>query len=342
MGTASSERRKRPFAGGNGPIAAPFHIPRSRAWIILIASVLLIALFDRLAVRNTWFGPAYLMLIGFAAWALGWRTAIAVTLACTGASILANDWQFYPAGEDAPVAGIAMRILAVGMIIALLDNARQSYAREWRLARTDPLTGALNRQAFFELAGTETHSRRWNILAYADLDGLKQLNDVQGHAKGDQGLVAFADHARAIIRKDDVLARIGGDEFLIYMTVEDESAGGVVAERLHETMNRATSATSSQLRCSIGVVIIPPGTRSLEQEMKLADELMYEAKDSGSALAIATLYRDGELLGVHRERLLPGPLPTIEAIDAIHPLPRRKRAEGKRARSEARIAVPGK
>lgn len=341
MGRVSSERRKHPSAGRSSHASIPFHIPPARAWTILAASIALIAIFDFLTDHHAWFGPAYLMLIGFAAWSLGWRTAIVIMLACAGASLTANGLQVYPMGEDAPIAGIAMRILAVAMIIALLNNARQSYIREWRLARTDPLTGALNRQAFFELAGAETVSCDWKILAYADLDGLKQLNDLQGHAKGDQGLVAFAEHARRMIRKHDVLARIGGDEFLIYMSVKDEAAAGTVAERLHETMNRATSATCPQLRCSVGVIIIPPGTRALESEMKFADELMYEAKEAGAALAIATLHRDDKVLGVHRERLLAGP-PPPESDDRIHPLPKRRSARSERARSETRIAVPGK
>lgn len=340
MGRVSSERRKRPFTARVSHASIPFHIPPARAWTILVASIALITLFDHLTGHTAWFGPAYLMLIGFAAWSLGWRTAIAITMACAAGSVLANGWNVFPKGEAAPFAGVAMRVLAVGMIIALLNNARQSYIREWRLARTDPLTGALNRQAFFELAGAETLSRCWKVLAYADLDGLKQLNDFQGHAKGDQGLVAFADHARAMIRRDDVLARIGGDEFLIYMNVADEAAGSMVAERLHETMNRATSLTSPQLRCSVGVILIPPGLRALESEMKLADELMYEAKEAGAALVIATLFRDGDLIGVHRERLLAGPPPP--EMDRVHPLPDRRAIRADRARSETRIAVPGK
>src|SRR3546814_20825784 len=80
----------------------------------------------------------------------------------------------------------------------------------------------------------------WSALIYADLDGLKQLNDQQGHDRGDESLKAFAGTVRRTIREGDVLARMGGDEFVIFMKLRDEEAGQAVARRLHQEIGRAS------------------------------------------------------------------------------------------------------
>ena len=275
-------------------------ISRTYAWIIVLAGTCLTGIADHVTPQETWFGPIYLLIIGSATWALGWREAIAVGLVCLGLGLSANGLSLYPFGTVAAVWNLAMRILAILMMIAALHNARRSYTREWLRARTDPLTGAFNRQAFFELAGPEHHSRAWNLLAYADLDGLKKLNDERGHEVGDQCLKDYAAHVIQAIRKDDIFARIGGDEFLAYMAVRDEAAAKAVAARLHREMNVVTSAIDDNLRCSIGVLIMPPGPRTLSQEVRIADELMYEAKSLGAALTVATAHERSGTLFVAR------------------------------------------
>jgi diguanylate cyclase (GGDEF)-like protein len=157
------------------------------------------------------------------------------------------------------------------------------------------LTGALNRQAFFESMVT-AHSRRWSLLAYLDLDGFKKLNDEFGHVAGDESLCAFATRVRKLIRDNDVFARIGGDEFLIYMDVSDEAAAKQVAVRLHLAINGVSGDAQRRIRCSIGVLILPPGMRELDTGVRLADQLMYDAKQRGGSIAVATVrIRDNHL-----------------------------------------------
>jgi len=267
----------------------PSRVSRLQAWSLVLLGTSLTALADTATGQDLWFGPLYLVAIGLAAWSLGWREAVGVGLACFAMTLGANGLSLYPYGTIAALWNLGMRIAAVLTFIVLLDHARNSYAREWRLARTDPLTGALNRQAFFELAAAPTRSRGWRMLAYADLDGLKKLNDKCGHAAGDQCLQAYVKHVRRIIRKQDIFARIGGDEFLAYMKVSDEAAAKEVASRLHLEMNTIASRIYPSLRCSVGVLIIPPGSRTIDLELRVADELMYEAKQRGAGLTVATV-----------------------------------------------------
>lgn len=285
----ASERRSSIGAALASKLTFPISMARSRAWAITILGLCIVGVSDVLSGQAVWFGPAYLMIIGFAAWSLGWREAVGTGLTCLAITLPANGFALYPYGAGVALWNLTVRVLAVLVIIALLDNARKLCERQWLLARTDPLTGALNRQAFFELADSIPYSETWCVLVYADLDGLKRLNDHEGHARGDHGLKAYSTHVKKLIRKDDVFARIGGDEFLVYLAVRDEAAGKTVATRLHQGMNEATAKISAKLRCSIGALILAPGPRTIGRELRIADELMYEAKGVGASLRVATV-----------------------------------------------------
>lgn len=329
---AAVEQRVTTLSGFAPMLSSPFHTSQQRAWKMTAFGLCLIGFADIATPPDAWFGPAYLMIIGFAAWSLGWREAFGVALTSLAVTVFANGLSFYPFGTAAALWNLTMRFVAVSLIICMLDGARRSCEREWRLARTDPLTGALNRQAFFELTGNITHSNDWCILAYADLDGLKKLNDKQGHKQGDESLQAYAHCVKKITRKDDVFARIGGDEFILYMVVRDEDAGKAVATRLHQSMNAAMADFSADLRCSIGVLILAPGDRSIDRELSAADELMYEAKGHGAALVVATARETGGSLYISRDWRLTGSfesdksaLPEPETVRKW-PLPRKTAA----------------
>jgi diguanylate cyclase (GGDEF)-like protein len=131
-------------------------------------------------------------------------------------------------------------------------------------------------------------NRGWAILAYLDLDGFKHLNDQDGHIAGDQCLKIFAERIRKLIRSKDTFARIGGDEFLIHMDIKNEAAARQVALRLQLTLNSVPTDAGRRLPCSIGLLILPPGPRQIDSEVRLADHLMYEAKQSGASIAVGT------------------------------------------------------
>jgi diguanylate cyclase (GGDEF)-like protein len=284
----AAERRVAPEAGLAQKLAWPLRLPRAQGWRLVLLGTWLTGLADLVTGLDVWFGPIYLIVIGLAAWSLGWREAVGTCVACFGITFLANDLQVYPYGGGANAWNIAVRVLAVAGLISLLHTVRTMYAREWRLSRTDPLTGALTRKAFFELTSSRTSSRGWSILLYADLDGFKALNDGLGHTAGDEYLADFVRQVAKSIRQDDVFARIGGDEFAIYLDVNDQAAAKSVAVRLHRAMNAAELAHGATVRCSVGALILQPGTRSIEQEVRLADILMYEAKGLGSSLVVGT------------------------------------------------------
>jgi diguanylate cyclase (GGDEF)-like protein len=272
-------------------------MPRRHAWAIIGAGTVLAASADAMTGTQAWFGPVYLVLIGVAAMAIGGREAFALGLGYLALSLAINGAQVYPFGSAAIVWNIAMRVVAVTFIIGLLAGLRRSYTQQWLLARTDPLTRTLNRQAFFEIVPKVARSECWSLLAYADIDGFKALNDVHGHAAGDAVLKAFADDVRRTIRQGDLIARIGGDEFVIYLQTASEADAQAVARRLHLRMNAVSRTGGGAMRCSLGVLLLPPGPVALDTELRIADTLMYQAKSEGGALVVETAqWIDGALV----------------------------------------------
>jgi diguanylate cyclase (GGDEF)-like protein len=289
------ERRNTPEPGLAEKLARPLRLSGAGAWKLVLPSLWLTGLADILTGPDVWFGPVYLVVICIAAWSLGWLEALAVAFACLALTITVNGPELYPVSAS-DGWNILVRVFAVMSMIALFHTVRQMYLREWRLSRTDVLTGALNRKAFFELTTDRRSSRGWSLLLYCDLDGFKALNDGAGHAAGDACLAHFARGVTKAIRKDDIFARVGGDEFAIYLDLKDQAAARSVASRLHAKMNEILSDTR-QVRCSMGALILAPGPRCIDAEVRAADALMYEAKGPGSALVVATAnQRDRKLV----------------------------------------------
>jgi diguanylate cyclase (GGDEF)-like protein len=276
---SSLEHRFDTFVGWTTRIS-----PAASWWMLGLATAGL-GLADAVTGEEAWLGPLYLLVICLATWTIGWRAGLLVGFASAGVSIAANGVIIYPLGSLASAWNLGMRILAIVIILILIGSVRRSYDQEWLRARSDALTGLLNKQAFLERAAIARRDGRWGILAYLDLDGLKQINDQHGHAAGDETLRSFAEGVKAIIRGTDAFARIGGDEFLLYVPVDGAAAGPALARQLHRRMNDIQGHRELPIRCSMGALLIAPGGPGISDgDIQLADRLMYEAKREGAAL----------------------------------------------------------
>lgn len=147
----------------------------------------------------------------------------------------------------------------------------------------DELTGLYNRRGFRHIAEQQMHLAGRNhqhlCLVYMDLDGMKSINDEFGHETGDQALQALAQVLQQTFRQTDVLARIGGDEFVALAIDADDQER--LQKRLQEKLNlyNAQSAQPFQLRLSVGLRYTDPESdETLEQLLSHADEEMYQQK----------------------------------------------------------------
>jgi diguanylate cyclase (GGDEF)-like protein len=142
-------------------------------------------------------------------------------------------------------------------------------------ARSDVLTGLLNRRAWDDALAAESarmvRHRRTATVLVVDLDGLKELNDSEGHLAGDLLLRRTAKAIEDVVRGEDVVARIGGDEFAV-LAVE---AGGPSCDTLVARVR--TALLEADVDASVGAAAAPPGTPLL-RAFEEADRAMYEAK----------------------------------------------------------------
>ncbi len=171
-------------------------------------------------------------------------------------------------------------------------------------ARTDSLTGALNRRAMEEIVIRETlrSLRHGNPLCtiVLDVDHFKLLNDTRGHAAGDCALQALVQQAKITLRGNDLIARTGGEEFTILLPDTAATAGTLAAERLRiaiEQLEVSFEDESFRFTVSAGVAQLDPLAGSWENMMRRADAAMYEAKENGrNAVRSADDSRDTRLV----------------------------------------------
>jgi diguanylate cyclase (GGDEF)-like protein len=204
------------------------------------------------------------------------------------------DSPLQAAGASLAVAGaIAAPALAVVSLRRQLDEAHR---REHRLARTDPLTGTLNRRGLFEAAADlMTEGVAVDVITL-DLDDFKQLNDSHGHAVGDEALKAVSTGLSAL-ETDGVcpapvlVARLGGEEFLVLAT-----AGATELPAVAEAVRAAAAVrvgAGPRTSASVGAVRrVPPAEPEerigwLMRQIDVADTLMYRAKRSGGDRVLA-------------------------------------------------------
>lgn len=176
--------------------------------------------------------------------------------------------------------------IQVGYLAMVSERAHLKLSR---LAETDPLTGLANRRGLFAAmsrwAGRAPSPPRRAILL-ADIDHFKAINDTYGHDGGDAVLIGFAERLRGVMRKDDIIARWGGEEFLVVLDQADAdaTAAAAVAERLRRTAAGAPFAVNGAavtVTASIGVSIVAIGEERIEPALSRADAALYAAKREG-------------------------------------------------------------
>ncbi len=173
--------------------------------------------------------------------------------------------------------------------VRLLYKELAQYSKQQQeLALHDPLTGLPNRRLLEDrIATVLQHAARQQTKAavmYLDLDGFKAINDTHGHACGDEILKLVAQRLVGCSRKEDTVARVGGDEFIIVMgDIGTLSDAQEPACKLIEAVSEAyqVNGLTLQLSTSIGIALFPDDAGAVEALIASADSALYEAKRSG-------------------------------------------------------------
>ncbi|MEL0639794.1 sensor domain-containing diguanylate cyclase [Pseudoalteromonas aliena] len=148
-------------------------------------------------------------------------------------------------------------------------------------AQTDPLTGTHNRRSLNRLLEQLISQQTPLAILEIDIDFFKRVNDTFGHDKGDETLKSLTDIIKKLSRKDDIVARIGGEEFVLVLPNENSESAFKIAERLREIVESTKIDTIGYITVSIGIATWPEHGTDIDQVYKCADKALYYAKEHG-------------------------------------------------------------
>ena len=210
---------------------------------------------------------------------------------------------FYYASNDALISTYLVLFISVIATIVLwcmlqyrLVNRIEKVSNNISSMVLDPLTGLANRALLMEqLAKALFRAKRSGLLVavlFLDLDNLKSVNDVYGHAAGDLMIQVVGQRLGAAIRKHETAARLGGDEFVVVLEdIEDEQAAEKIKGRLADEIRQPMWASQQEFNpsASIGMALYPRDGETPGQLLRVADVAMYVAKHVCKQMARATL-----------------------------------------------------
>lgn len=240
--------------------------------------------------------------LGAVLFVLGYRAAffaLLLSYALFGASVLTGHAVASPVAVTTFVAtlgftGLFFHIFHQQATQALRLVAQQNAVLD-AAARLDPLTGLLNLRAFQEIMSGEMArpgAARPVAALFVDVDHFKPVNDRFGHAVGDAVLKALATVLKRAVRQDDHVARIGGEEFAIFLPGAGAEVAAQVAERVREEAERMTVQMGGHtiaVTLSVGVAVSHPPHPSPDALVRAADLAMYAAKDQGRNRVVTAL-----------------------------------------------------
>ncbi len=178
----------------------------------------------------------------------------------------------------------AIRLGFFALTVFSLDLIK-TLEREKTFARMDYVTGTLNTRYFHALAQREIdRSFRYRYpftVAYIDIDNFKRVNDSFGHITGDKVLYAVADCMQRHLRKTDIVARVGGDEFAILLPEVELSLAKAVISKMHGKLLEEMQKNNWRVTFSIGVSTFIDAPSSVNEMLNMVDRLMYSVKHNG-------------------------------------------------------------
>lgn len=227
---------------------------------------------------------------------LGQRPGLFITAVTALGLALGNAHLPAPYSPNA-LATLVSSVIYVGLFFHFYANRSMSYflrlqksnRQLYHQAMHDQLTGVLNARAYYQscdqLIRLAKRSGTHFCVLFIDLDHFKSVNDTHGHAAGDQVLKSAAQCIGENIRASDLLGRVGGEEFSVFLPETDLESGAAVAEKIRRAIESLEIVIASgqplKISASIGVARGQHHGQTLKEIQQQADAAMYEAKKSG-------------------------------------------------------------
>ena len=232
-----------------------------------------------------YFVPLLLVAWTFGRW---WGLGTAVVLAT---EVVVINQREHPIAAWTPALAYLTQLAVYALLVLVTAALRHQLDEVERRATVDLLTGVASRRHFLDLSDhalAVAHRTAQPLsLLYLDADGLKRVNDEEGHHAGDALLRRFGAVLQSEVRAADVVGRLGGDEFAVLLSGDDRTAAGAAADRLLQAM---AADPDGPIGASIGVVALTPdeaGRTTTDELLARGDQLMYEAKRAGGSRAAA-------------------------------------------------------
>jgi diguanylate cyclase (GGDEF)-like protein len=234
----------------------------------------------------------YLLVVITSALALGRMSTLVsvIIIACCfvwldyprSRSVLFDTYGVDFLGRLAPLALVAY------VTTMLSADTRKAMSEIKTLSETDDLTGILNRRAFLSLSShtvnlSQRYGRDFSVIMM-DSDSLKTVNDAFGHDAGDELLKSMVDHAKQELRRPDLLARYGGDEFVLLLPDTNAEGARLTAERIRERIAATPLVVGPRqisITSSMGVASYPDHGTNYDQVFEAADSALYASKSAG-------------------------------------------------------------
>ncbi len=254
----------------------------------LLLQILLIGLLDYLSGHEFNVSFLYFIPVGMSAW---YRSGALCFFLAT-LSALTWQWANDLAGEPYHALVVNLwndlaQIIVFLTVAFLLKRLKRQLLEAQRLAQQDFLTGLPNRRLLLDRLGAElsraSRGKEPLVVGYIDLDHFKQLNDDYGHSEGDRLLFTFSRTLSEKLRRSDILARMGGDEFVLVLPNCDLESARRVGGKISATLDKLCRDNGWPVTASVGMLALehPRAFESVDEILAAADKLMYQMKKDG-------------------------------------------------------------
>ncbi|MBH8553250.1 GGDEF domain-containing protein [Nostocaceae cyanobacterium CENA357] len=263
--------------------------PKSFSILLSICLTGIMGLIDHYIPSDMSVSILYLFPVGIATWIGGNYTGLLISIISSIIWLIVNPKPLSCSSAFfVPYWNTVVNLAFFLFTNYLLSELKYTLKNLEKLARTDALTGLINRMFFLELAKREINQALRHqeslTLAYIDIDDFKKVNDQFGHGVGDRLLCLVADVAQNTLRKIDIVARIGGDEFAILLPRTSYESAEVVLYRVQKVLVASMKQQGFSVTFSIGAITFSDPPESVTEMIEKADHLMYFAKKKGKNL----------------------------------------------------------